>query len=175
MSKEKIYEKLENIESDLELLRNAHIHELEKTPGRPKCSTLADRIENNIEFIVSGFEALLEEQTDSADREQFDLLTGLLKRLSDEVATLSKKQPDALVNAFKVGQINRVFSPLKEIMREEPSAEFLDLLAEPDPEGKIDKSRNTYSDTALILSQFLAASVQYRENHYGTNWEDIRL
>ena len=110
-----------------------------------------------------------------AGKSHDDLLTGLLKRLSDEVATLSKKQPDALINAFKVGQINRVLIPLKEIMREEPSIEFLDLLAEPDTEGKIDKSRNTYSDTALILSQFLAASAQYRENHYGTNWEDIRL
>ena len=167
--------KITSIENDLELLKNGHIHELEKVPGTPKCSTLANRMKHDLESIVSGYDSLLEKQADSADREQFDLLTGLLKRLSDEVATLSKKQPDALINAFKVGQINRVLIPLKEIMREEPSIEFLDILAEPDTEGKSDKSRNTYSDTALILSQFLAASAQHRANHYGTNWEDIRL
>ena len=79
------------MENDLELLKNGHIHELEKVPGTPKCSTLANRMKHDLESIVSGYDSLLEKQADSADREQFDLLTGLLKRLSDEVATLSKK------------------------------------------------------------------------------------
>lgn len=52
-----------------------------------------------------------------AGKSHDDLLTGLLKRLSDEVAALSKKQPDVLINAFKVGQINRVLIPLKEMRR----------------------------------------------------------
>ena len=175
MNKVDIAIKIDSIENDLELLKNGHIHELEKIPGVPKCSTLANRMKNDLHVIISEYETLLEEQTVNVDREQFDLLTGLLKRLSEEVATLSKKQPDALINSFKIGQINRVLNPLKEIMQEEPSAKFLDILAEPDSEGKSDKSRNTYSDTALILSQFLAACVQYREKHYGKDWDDIRL
>ena len=31
--------KITSIENDLELLKNGHIHELEKVPGTPKCST----------------------------------------------------------------------------------------------------------------------------------------
>ena len=36
--------KITNIENDLELLKNGHIHELEKVPGAPKCSTLVNHI-----------------------------------------------------------------------------------------------------------------------------------
>ena len=36
--------KITSIENDLELLKNCHIHELEKVPGTPKCSTLANRM-----------------------------------------------------------------------------------------------------------------------------------
>ena len=53
MDKEHIYLKIQDIESDLELLRNKHVHELEKVPGTPKCSTLADRIQDKLDYIVS--------------------------------------------------------------------------------------------------------------------------
>lgn len=166
MDKVEIDKKIKNIENDLELLENGRIYELTKGAGIPKCSTLANRMKDDLRAIVNGFGLLLEEETISIDREQFDMLTGQLKGISDEVAILSKKQLDVLVNTFKVGLINGVLSPLKEIMREEPSAEFLDLLVEPDPEGKSDKSRNTYSDTALIFSQYLAACERYRKKYY---------
>ena len=44
MEREHINLKVQAIEGDLELLRNKHVHELEKAPGTPKCSTLADRM-----------------------------------------------------------------------------------------------------------------------------------
>lgn len=166
MDKEYINLKVQAIENDLNLLRNRHVHELEKVPGTAKCSTLADRIKENLDYVVSAYEELILTQTASADRGQFDLLSGMLKRLASEIADLSKKQPDGLVNAFKVGQINRVLRPLKEIMKGEPSTEFLDIVIEPDPEAKTDKSRNTYSDTALILSQFQEACEEYRSKYY---------
>lgn len=174
MEKEYISLKVQEIENDLTLLRNKHIHELEKVPGTPKCSTLADRMQKNLDYVVNAYEELISNQAVSADREQFDLLSGMLTRLASEIADLSKKQPDGLVNAFKVGQINRVLRPLKEIMKEEPSTEFLDLIIEPDSEAIMDKSRNTYSDTALILSQFREACGEYRSKHYDTVW-NIRL
>ena len=72
------------------------------------------------------------------------------------------------MNAFKVGQINRVLKPLKEIMADEPSAAFLDLVAE--VEDRAEKSRNSYSDVAVILSQFREACGEYRSKHYDTGW-----
>jgi hypothetical protein len=172
MDKEHIYLKIQEIETDLDLLRNKHVHELEKVPGTPKCSTLADRIQDRLDYIVSAYDELIDHQEKAADREQFDLLSGMLTRLASEIADLSKKQPDGLVNAFKVGQINRVLKPLKEIMADEPSAAFLDLVAE--IEDRAEKSRNSYSDVAVILSQFREACGEYRSKHYDTGW-DIHL
>ena len=168
MDKEHIYLRIQEIETDLDLLRNKHVHELEKVPGIPKCSTLADRIQNKLDYIVSAYDELIDHQEKAADREQFDLLSGMLTRLASEIADLSKKQPDGLVNAFKVGQINRVLKPLKEIMEDEPSAAFLDLVAE--VEERAEKSRNSYSDVAVILSQFREACGEYRSKHYDTGW-----
>lgn len=174
MDKEYIHLKVQSIENDLSLLRNRHIHEIEKVPGTAKCSTLAGRMQENLDYVISAYEELISNQAVSADREKFDLLSGMLIRLASEIADLSKKQPDGLVNAFKVGQINRVLLPLKEIMKDEPSTKFLDLLVEHDSETNTDKSRNTYSDTALILSQFREACGEYRSKYYDTTW-NIRL
>lgn len=169
MDKENIDIKVHEIENDLALLRNKHIHELEKNPGIPKCATLADRIQKQLEYIIAAYEKLISNQVVSAEREQFDLLSGMLTRLASEIADLSKKQPDALINAFKVGQINKVLQPLKEIMKDEPSAEFLNLVAQPDPDTRTDKSRNTYSDTAFILSQFREACDEYKSKYYNVS------
>lgn len=169
MDKEYINLKVQEIKNDIDLLHNKHIHELEKVPGTAKCSTLAKRMLENLNCVVDGYEELITNQIASAEREQFYLLSGMLTQLASEIAALSKKQPDGLVNAFKVSQINRVLRPLKEIMKDEPSMEFLDLVIEPDPEAKVDKSRNTYSDTALILSQFREACDKYRSKHYTSN------
>ena len=121
---------------------------------------------------MSAYEELIEHQEKSADQEKFRLLSGLLSGLAKEIAELSKKQPDGLVNTFKVGQINRVLKPLKEIMLDEPSAPFLDLVTE--IEGNAEKSRNSYSDVAVILSQYTQACEKYRVKHY-TNLTDLKF
>lgn len=168
MHNENVNLKVQAIVNDLDLLRNKHIHEIEKVPGTAKCSTLADRMQENLNYVVSAYEELISSQAVCADCEHFDLLSGMLTRLSSEIAGLSKKQPDGLVNAFKVEQINRVLRPLKDIMKDEPSLVFLDLINEPDPESRMDKSRNTYSDTALTLSQFREACEEYRLKYFDT-------
>ena len=56
-------------------------------------------------------------------------------------------------------------------MEDEPSAMFLDLVAE--IEENADKSRNSYSDVAVILSQFREACGEYRAKHYDTRWNII--
>ena len=168
MNKEHIHLKIQSIETDLDMLRKKHVHELEKLPGNPKCSTLADHIQDKLDYIVRAYDEIIDQQEKATDREQFDLLSGMLTRLAYEIADLSKKQPDGLVNAFKVGQINRILKPLKEILANEPSAAFLDLVAE--VEDRAEKSRNSYSDVAVILSQFREACDEYRSKHYDTEW-----
>ena len=59
-------------------------------------------------------------------------------------------------------------------MKGEPSTVFLDVLVELEPDSKTDKSRSTYSDTAVILSQFREACGEYRSKHYDARW-DIHL
>lgn len=157
---------IQQIKEDLELLRNKQIHELQKKPGIAKCETLADRIDNNLDYIVDDYEESLVSQTTKADEDQFRLLYGLLNGLTDEIAALSKKQPDGLINRFKVTQINKVLIPLKEIMTEEPSNDFLVLVAE--VEEKADKSRNSYSDAMVILSQYKGACENYNKKYYKT-------
>lgn len=174
MNREHIDAKIRELEVDIDLLNRKHLYELEKAVGVPKCSTLANRIQKNLDIVVSGYDALLTKGEEAVDQEEFDLLSGLLVALAEEISILSKKQPDGLVNTFKVGQINRVLKPLKQIMSNEPSTAFLDILHEPESDSRTDKSRNTYSDAAVILSQFREACGEYRSKHYNKRW-DIHL
>ena len=155
----------EKIGSDLEQLRSGHIRELANVPGVPKCSTLANRISGNVKQIIDEYERAIQTQACEVEEEGFRLLAGLLERIYREIADLSKKQPDVLINPFKVQQINRVLKPLKDMMVNEPSSEFLDLVQE--VEAGRDKSRNSYSDAVVILSQYREACEKYRKKYFG--------
>ena len=43
---------VERIYDNLELLEKGHVCELQKTPGIPKCATLASRIRDDVDVIV---------------------------------------------------------------------------------------------------------------------------
>lgn len=161
---------VQEMTNDIQQLRDKKVYELNGAVGVPKCCTLADRMQKNLNTLVECYENAIEVKSEAADREQFDLLSGLLVALAREIADLSKKQPDGLVNSFKVGQINRVLVPLKAIMESEPSSQFLDIVAASAPDSKTDISRNTYSDTAVILSQFREACGEYPSKHYSSRW-----
>ena len=47
---------VDRIYDNLELLENGHVYELQKTPGIPKCATLANRIRDDFEVIVKELE-----------------------------------------------------------------------------------------------------------------------
>ena len=138
----------QDILEDLELLRDKQVYELCKKRGVPKLDTLANRIQNNLEELIDFYQQQLEKE-EAADEENFRMLAGLLDGLVKEIEALMKKQPDAIINSFKVKNINRVLKPLKELMINEPEIGFLDLLEEADLESKTDKTRNTYSTGTL--------------------------
>ncbi len=170
MEKEQYLKAGQDLRNDIEMLERQNIREITHAVGAPKCATLASRMKKHLDILLDEYDLLTAEQNEAVEREQFDLLSGLLVALANEIAILVKKQPDGLVNAFKVGQINRVLNPLKDIMKDEPSTVFLDVLAEVESGSKTDKSRNTYSDAALILSQYREACGEYRAKYYDKSW-----
>ena len=89
----------------------------------------------------------------------YQMLAKLLDSSFIELKEFSKKKPDELLNKFKVTSLNRILSPIKEIMRNEPTALFLDLLDE--------DTIPSYSDAVLIIAQFQAAMKQFRSVYYG--------
>lgn len=154
---------INKIHDDTQILGNGHIYELEKKKGTPKCSTLANRIDSNLQCIIDGYENMNMERKEAADKEQFDTLTGMLRNISNEFEVLSKKQPDTLLNPFKVRQVNRILKQLKEIMKDELFSQFLELVQEENGKGV---SRNSYSDVTVILCQYKEACSEYRDKYY---------
>lgn len=160
---------IERIYDNLELLEKGHVYELQKTPGIPKCATLANRIREDVDVIVKALDE--KEDMEATDEEQFNLLAKLLGGLYAEFSSLAKKQPDALTNAFKTSQVNRVLSPLKQIMASEDSTQYLDLLQEADDGQANGKGRSSYSDAVIIMSQYKTACDEFRLKYFNKGWD----
>lgn len=82
----------------------------------------------------------------------------LLKSAFDEVKEFSKKKQDEELNIKKVKMINRLLEKAKEILKDEPTVEYLELLDEDE--------LPTNSDAVLIMSQFISAMNKFHEDHY---------
>ena len=160
---------VERIYDNLELLEKGHVYELQKTPGIPKCATLASRIRDDVDVIVKALDE--KEDMEATDEEQFNLLAKLLGGLYAEFSSLAKTQPDALTNAFKTSRVNRVLSPLKQIMASEDSTQYLDLLQEADDGQANGKGRSTYSDAVIIMSQYKTACDEFRLKYFNKGWD----
>jgi len=93
-----------------------------------------------------------------ADVDKYEMLEKLLDSIYNEMKEFSKKKPDEPLNKFKVTNVNRVLAQIKEIMKDEPTDEFLDLLDE-------DTLPST-SDSIIVIGQFRAAMEQYRAKYY---------
>jgi hypothetical protein len=92
------------------------------------------------------------------DVEKFKMLFPLLNSDLSEVRELSKKKQDESLNKFKVRTINQKLAPIKEILKNEPTIEFLELLD--------DVTLPSNSDAVFMLAQFKSAMEQYRNKHY---------
>lgn len=88
----------------------------------------------------------------------YETIDPLLGALYDEIQILSKKKPEATLNANKVKLINRLLEDMQEIMGDEPDSKYLDMLD--------DDSLPQYSDVVLILSQYSAAMKTFRKKFY---------
>jgi len=87
-----------------------------------------------------------------------EMLSPILDSVYDEIKELSKKKQDDTLNRLKVKMINRILEQVKEVLAEEPTVQFLDLLD--------DETLPTNSDAVLILAQFQTAMTQFETKYY---------
>ena len=90
---------------------------------------------------------------------KFEMLDKLLESLEGDIAELSKKKPNEQLNDYKVKLVNNVLLQIQELLRDEPTIEFLKTLD--------NDTMPSYSDAVLTIGQFTAAMVQFKEKHYG--------
>lgn len=102
--------------------------------------------EYDLEFVTT--DALVEEY--EASNEVFNALL-------NEVKELSKKKPDATMNAGKVKIVNRVLQNLLTVLEGQPQTKYLELLD--------DEALPQVSDAVLIMVQFKTALKAFKERH----------
>jgi hypothetical protein len=93
---------------------------------------------------------------------RFEMLRPMIASAHKEIGELSKKKQDGIVNDLKVRHINRLLAPVKEILADDPSADYLELLDE--------ETLPQNSDAVFVLGQFLAAMDQYKGRHTKGNF-----
>lgn len=93
-----------------------------------------------------------------AQIQKFEMLDRLIDSIYHEMKEFSKKKPDEPLNKFKVKNINRIIEPIKEILKDEPTSEFLDFLD--------DETLPSNSDAILIIGQFQASMKRFHSKYY---------
>jgi hypothetical protein len=96
---------------------------------------------------------------------KFEMLFPMLDSDITEIRELSKKKQDEPLNPFKVKIINKKLGQIKELLKNEPSSEYLELLDE--------DSLPTNSDAVLMLTQFINSLKQFRKKYYESDGSDI--
>ncbi|MDP1624390.1 MAG: hypothetical protein Q8L64_01335 [bacterium] len=90
-----------------------------------------------------------------------DVMMPLLVAMFTEFKDISKKKPDSAISKHKLIITNRLLEKVREVLVDEESIDFLDLLNEDDVPQ--------VSDVTLILSQYVAAMNAFKERFYGWN------
>lgn len=92
------------------------------------------------------------------DIEDYSLLKDMLTAQKREFDLLSNKKSDGPLNKMKIKMVNRVLEPLNELLKNEPSYKFLDILNEDD--------MPTNSDVVLIISQYEKAMDNFKNKYF---------
>lgn len=87
----------------------------------------------------------------------YELLKDMLNSQRVEFNILSKKKSDWVLNKMKIKIVNRVLKPLKELLKNEESYKFLEILDE--------DNILTNSDVILIISQYETAFIDYNDKY----------
>ena len=96
--------------------------------------------------------------TSSDSVQKYEMLNSLLHALYEEIKELSAKKQDLILNKLKVTTINRILRQIKELLKDQPTLEFTDLLDE--------ETLPSNSDAVLVLAQFKSAMRQFHDRYY---------
>ncbi len=99
--------------------------------------------------------------TTSKKASTHDVTMPLLHAMFEEFKELAKKKPEAAVSKSKLVIANRLLQRVREVLADEESIEFLDLLDEDDVPQ--------VSDVTLIFSQYVAAMHAFKTKYHGWN------
>lgn len=89
---------------------------------------------------------------------KYEMLSPMLDSALNEMREFSKKKQDGIVNKTKIALLNRLLRDMKELLTDEPSNEYLDLL----DEDMVPQN----SDAVLILGQYRAAMNRFKSRHF---------
>lgn len=96
--------------------------------------------------------------TTRAKADAWEVVKPLLDSMRDEFKELSKKRPEGALSKPKIRVVNRLLTTCREVLQDEESLKFLDLL-------DVDEMPQN-SDVILMLSQYVAAMDGFRGSHY---------
>lgn len=100
-------------------------------------------------------------ETTSKKASTHDVTMPLLRAMFEEFKELAKKKQEAAVSKSKLVIANRLLQRVREVLADEESIEFLDLLDEDDVPQM--------SDVTLIFSQYVAAMCAFKAKYHGWN------
>lgn len=92
-----------------------------------------------------------------ADVTKIIMMHNFLESAYAEMKDFSKKNPDTVLNERKVKSLNKILNDIKDILVNEPTAEYLDLLDE--------DMLPTNSDVVLAMSQYHSAMDNFRNKY----------
>lgn len=98
---------------------------------------------------------------------KFEMLFPMVKSDLNEIRELSKKKQDEPLNKFKVKAINKKLEHVREVLNDEPTFEFLELLD--------DETLPSNSDAVLMISQFIQAMEQFKTKYYTKDSPDFEV
>jgi len=90
--------------------------------------------------------------------DKFDMLEPLLESIYYEMSEFSRKKQDLQLNKLKAKMINKILEEMRNILSDEPTIEFLDLLEE--------DILPTNSDAVLIIGQYRKAMKQFEDKYH---------
>lgn len=88
---------------------------------------------------------------------KYEDLEPMLKGLYHEMQELSKKKQELPLNLFKVKMINDILTEVRELLKDQPTTRFLQLLSE--------EELPTNSDAVLMIKQYLIAMKRFEDTY----------
>jgi hypothetical protein len=106
--------------------------------------------------------------TDITDQEidRYEALAPLVQSLHQDVQELAKKKQDGALTKVRIALINRLLADVKEFLKNQPSAIYLDLL----DEAMVPQN----ADALLIVGQYLAALHHYQDRYTYRDKSDLQ-